>query len=102
MIIQAKASKRPNLTVNFSQGGKVASFKDSLGKAGSWGQSCISAGRYGVEVPLVLLCASLRALKKRCEQQQKVCGGSEFKDREGQRTQRRLGLKFGQKNKNKC
>lgn len=65
MIIQAKASKRPNLTVNFSQGGKVALFKDSLGKAGSWGQSCISAGRYGVELPLVLLCDSLRALKKK-------------------------------------
>lgn len=60
MIIQAKASKRPNLTVKSSQGGKVASFKDTLGKAGSWGQSCIT----GVEVPLVLLCTSLRGLKK--------------------------------------
>lgn len=102
MIIQAKASKRPNLTVNFSQGGKVASFKDSPGKAGSWGHSCISAGRYGVEVPLVLLCAGLRALKKDVSNNKKSVEVADLKTWKVNALRGVWAYSLDRKTKNKC
>lgn len=56
------ASKRQNVTLTSSRGGKVTSSMNSQRGERSQGQGRIIASSFGVAAPLAVLCASSRAL----------------------------------------
>lgn len=78
------ASKRQNVTLRSSLGGKVTSSTDSRRGDKSQGQGWIIAWRYGVAAPLAVLCTSSRALnviQTTTEGQWTECIHQEFEDR---------------------